>query len=112
VPARLRALRDDEVDAARDGADGVADLAAHAADEDVLRVEEVDTSRGTPRPATKMLAPPSMTLWMPRSTWPGIAVRRSTPNGFFVSSRTFAISSGSSSADIVDAPSVPIRRPR
>ena len=43
------------------------------------------TSRGTPRPATKMRAPPSMTLWMPRSTWPGMAVSRSTPNGLAVS---------------------------
>ena len=55
-----------------------------------------------------MRAPPSMTLWMPRSTWPGIAVSRSTPNGFEVSARTLAISSGSSSAPIVLAPSVPM----
>ena len=29
------------------------------------------TSRGTPSPATKMRAPPSITDWMPASTWPG-----------------------------------------
>ena len=39
-------------------------------------------SRGTPSPATKIRAPPSITARMPSSTWPGIAVSRSTPNGF------------------------------
>ena len=29
-----------------------------------------------------MRAPPSMTAWMPASTWPGRAVSRSTPKGF------------------------------
>ena len=66
------------------------------------------TSRGTPRPATKIRAPPSMTDWMPASTWPGRAVSRSTPKGLSVSARTPAISSTSSSARIVDAPSVPM----
>ena len=42
------------------------------------------TSRGTPRPATKMRAPPSMTDGMPASTWPGMAVSRSTPKGLDV----------------------------
>ena len=42
------------------------------------------TSRGTPRPATKTRAPPSMTAWTPASTWPGRAVSRSTPKGFDV----------------------------
>ena len=108
VAAGLGALGDDEVAPAGDGADGVADLAAHRADEDVGVVQGVDDSRGTPRPATKIRAPPSMTSWMPRSTCPGIAVSRSTPNGLAVSSRTLAISSGSSSARIVEAPSVPM----
>ena len=71
-------------------------------------MQRVDDIAGTPRPATKIRAPPSMTSAMPRSTCPGIAVRRSTPNGLAVSSRTFAISSGSSSADMVEAPSVPM----
>ena len=65
------------------------------------------TSRGTPRPATKIRAPPSITAWMPASTWPGNAVSRSTRNGLDVSSRTRAISPGSVSP-IVLAPSVPI----
>ena len=66
------------------------------------------TSRGTPRPATKMRAPPSITDGMPASTWPGRAVSRSTPKGFDVMARTPAISSTSSSGRIVDAPSVPM----
>ncbi len=55
-----------------------------------------------------MLAPPSITDWMPRSTWPGMAVSRSTPNGLAVSVRTLAISSGSSSGPMVEAPRVPM----
>ena len=54
-----------------------------------------------------MRAPPLITAWMPASTWPGIAVSRSTPNGLDVSSRTLAISSARPSP-IVEAPSVPM----
>lgn len=49
-----------------------------------------------------------MTLRMPFSTWPGMAVSRSTPNGLLVAARTFAISAGSSSSLIVLAPNVPM----
>ena len=55
-----------------------------------------------------MRAPPSITDWMPSSTWPGSAVRRSTPKGLDVSAFTPAISSTSSSWRMVDAPSVPM----
>ncbi len=46
VAAGLRALGDDEVAAAGDGADGVADLAAHRPDEDVGVVQRVDDVAG------------------------------------------------------------------
>jgi len=64
-------------------------------------------SRGTPRPATNTRAPPFTTspIWL--AIWPGSAVRRSTPNGFEVSSRTLAISATISSGRIVDAPMQP-----
>ena len=42
VAAGFGALGDDEIDAAGDGAERMADLAAHAAHEDVLRVQQVD----------------------------------------------------------------------
>ena len=42
VTTRLGALGHDEVDAAGHGVDSVANLAAHAADEDAVRVEQVD----------------------------------------------------------------------
>ena len=66
------------------------------------------TSRGTPRPATKMRAPPSATACTPASTWPGSAVSRSTPNGLAVAAFTAAISAFSSSVPMVLAPSVPM----
>ena len=55
-----------------------------------------------------MLAPPSMMAFTLRITESGDAVRRSTPNGFFVMERTFAISSTSRSVDMGAAPNVPM----
>ena len=46
MTAGLGALGDDEVDAAGDSVDGVADLAAHAADEDAVRCSRsIDLAR-------------------------------------------------------------------
>jgi hypothetical protein len=65
------------------------------------------TSRGTPSPATKTVAPPSMmSLTLATMSW-GAAVSRSTPNGLAVSSRTLAISSTIWSCAMVDAPMQP-----
>ena len=65
------------------------------------------TSAGTPRPATKTEAPPSMMSCTCAAMSPGIAVRRSTPKGRSVSSRTAAISLTIFVGDIVDAPRHP-----
>ena len=71
------------------------------------RWQRSTTSRGTPRPATNTVAPPSMmSLTFASMSW-GAAVRRSTPNGLSVSFRTLAISSTISSWRMVDAPRQP-----
>ena len=50
MTAGLGALGHDEVDAAGHSVDGVANLAAHAADEDAVRVEQVDRLAGNAEP--------------------------------------------------------------
>ncbi len=65
------------------------------------------TSRGTPRPATKTVAPPAMTASTLPTMSPGEAVSRSTPNGLSVASRTACISATMTLRLIVDAPMQP-----
>ena len=71
------------------------------------RWQRSTASAGTPRPATKTDAPPSMTCstWASRS--PGMAVRRSTPKGLSVPFRTSAISATMRSLLMVEAPRQP-----
>ncbi len=65
------------------------------------------TSRGTPRPATKTLAPPSIiAATFAAMSW-GAAVSRSTPNGLSVSAAVAAISRTISSWSMVEAPRQP-----
>ena len=71
------------------------------------RWQRSTTSRGTPRPATNTVAPPSMmSLTFDSMSW-GAAVSRSTPNGLAVAARTAAISPFICSWPMVDAPRQP-----
>ena len=72
-----------------------------------LRWHRSTTSVGTPNPATKADAPPSMMILTCSVNPPGMAVRRSTPNGLSVAPRTAAISSAIFSSPMVEAPRHP-----
>ena len=71
------------------------------------RWQRSTTSVGTPSPATKAEAPPSMMILTCSVMPPGMAVRRSTPKGLSVARRTAAISSAIFSSPMVDAPRHP-----
>ncbi len=71
------------------------------------RWQRSTTSVGTPSPATKADAPPSMMTSTCSVRPPGMAVRRSTPKGLSVAWRTAAISSAIFSSPMVDAPRHP-----
>ena len=72
-----------------------------------LRWHRSTTSVGTPSPATKADAPPSMMILTCSVRPPGMAVRRSTPKGLSVARRTAAISSAIFSLPMVEAPRQP-----
>ncbi len=108
VAAGLGALGHDEVAAGLDGVDGVADLAAHVDDEDVVVVAEVDDVAGHAQPGHEDRGRRRSMICR---TWASMsradAVSRSTPKGLSVMALTASISRTISSACIVDAPRHP-----
>ena len=71
------------------------------------RWQRSTTSAGTPRPATKTEAPPSMICSTCPTRSPGMAVSRSTPKGLFGGLADVAISATICSLDMVEAPRQP-----
>ncbi len=60
VATGLGALGDDDVAPGLHRGHGVTDLAAHVDHQHIAAVAELDDVAGTPSPATKTVAPPSM----------------------------------------------------